>query len=644
MDGITKKDNRATRPNGSGQLNLVAKTAKKKVEQNFDWEFGKQRGRSFKVAIQDYSHHVRIPALGILTLAVLVLSLFLFNSKTLKSAVAHAGSGIDSLFEGSSLVLTSPQKALASFDVSAASFESSAAALQELDSISKSLFVFPYARESLQLLRIGHHASLAGEALTQAFADFPQDEGGSFEDTISKKASAISVWQSQHQENFKTALGHLSAMKELFKKVDADKLPKNLSSKITDWQAKIPTMYSQAQALVNLASETPDLFGTNGPRRFVILFQNNTELRPTGGFIGSYATLEFDQLSLKNFFVQTNVWKSDTAFSARFPITPPYPLSEATTVWAMRDANWNASFPDTAKQVLEFYQKMYGAPAHGVVAIDTSIILDLLRITGPIEFPEYDTSLDQNNFLDIVQYKVEIEYFENKANKVDNEPKQIISDFIPKLFTKIKNLDEEQTAAVNQILVEAMSRKSIQLYFNNSIAEQAVVDLDIAGQIKDTNSDYLYINNANIGGGKSSLNVTQEVKIKQKTAAYPLENTIEITRTHHSNGVWPDADNVNYMRIYVPKNSTLLNTEGSFELHETLEENGKTVFAGWFNTDVASKKFASITYRLPDRIDPKNYSLLIQRQPGANPDTIDLNDTLLDTGSLILNQDTLLTN
>ena len=641
IDGITRNSAQTDKTDSQPAVKPANKVDN--VRQ-FDWEFGKEKSKGFKVIIKDYSKHIRVPAVGILSIAIAILCLFLVNNKTLKTAVAHAGSGIDSLFEGSSLVLTSPQKALASFDNSAANFESSASALQDLDSISKSLFIFPYARESLQLLRIGYHASLAGESLTKAFANFPKDEGTNFEDTISKKANSITTWQATNKDNFQLALSNLSAMKELFKKVDAKKLPHNLSSKISDWQAKIPDMYNQAKALVTLASETPDLFGANGPRRYVVLFQNNTELRPTGGFIGSYSTLEFNKQELTNFFVQTNVWKSDTAFSARFPITPPYPISEATTVWAMRDANWNASFPETAKQVLEFYQKMYGAPAHGVIALDTSIIIDLLKITGPIEFPEYGSTLDDKNFLDVVQYKVEIEYFENKANKIDNEPKQIISDFIPKLFAKIKNLNEEQSAEINKILVDSFGRKSIQLYLNNNVAQQALADLDIDGRIKDSDSDYLYINNANIGGGKSSLNVSQEVTLNQKTAANPLENTLEITRTHHGNGVWPDADNVNYMRIYVPKGSTLVGTEGSFELKETLEENGKTVFAGWFNTEVASKRSTTITYRLPDRIDPKNYSLLIQRQPGANPDTVNLKNTLLKMSSFELQRDRLLSN
>lgn len=573
----------------------------------------------------------------------LLLVLFLHNDQNLKVALTGAGTGVESLLAGSQYALFEPDKARAAFDVSASSFDSSADAIKDLDSLSKSLFIAPYARDSIQLLRIGRHASKAGQAFTRALADRPPTATPTtMNEAISQKTTYISGWQAKHQDDLNEALANLAAMQQLLGKVNLDHLPRALREQLGTWQDRIPTLTKRAQATVNLLQATPELFGSLGPRRYVVLFQNNTELRPTGGFIGSYATLEFDQQQVTNFYVQTNIWKSDTAFSAKYPIKPPYPIDQATTVWAMRDANWDIDFPGTAKQVLDFYHKMYGQPAHGVIGIDTSIILQLLNVTGPIDFPEYQTQLDSSNFLSVVQYKVEIEYFKNKANKVDNEPKQIISDFMPKFFAKLSTLKGEQAAAVNKILVEALARKSIQIYTIQPDAEQALVTLDVAGQVKTTSSDYLYLNNANMGGGKSSLNVTQEVNLKQNSAGRPLENTLEITRTHHGNGVWPDADNVNYLRIMVPRGSTLVKTDGAFELHATTEEDGKTVFAGWFNTPVASKRFATITYRLPDTIGKDNYSLLLQRQPGDNATTYHFESSLLPNQSVVLNTDTLL--
>lgn len=586
----------------------------------------------------------RYGASSLLVVTALALTLFLHNSQKLKTAVAGAGAGIESLLDGSRYALFEPNKALASFDVSANNFNMSASAIKDLDALSKSLFIAPYARDSIQLLRIGHHASLAGKSFTKALADQPTNKTvpTNLNEAISQKTTHLASWQANHEEDFLTALANLDAMNELLAKIEVNRLPKSLRSQISGWKDRIPELNKRAHASVALLQNTPELFGDQSPQRYVILFQNNTELRPTGGFIGSYATLELNKRQVSNFFVQTNVWKSDTAFSAQYPITPPYPLNQATTVWAMRDANWSPDFPTTSKQVLDFYHKMYGQPAHGVIAIDTSIILQILDITGPIDFPEYKTKLDSSNFLSVVQYKVEIEYFENKKNKIENEPKQIIADFMPKLFQELAKLKPLEAAKVNAILVESLARKSIQVYTVQPEAQQALVDLDVAGQVKQNSSDYLYINNANIGGGKSSLNVTQEVTLKQNSYGNPIENQVEITRTHHGNGVWPDADNVNYMRIMVPQGSTLVKTEGAFELKETLVENGKTVFAGWFNTPVASKKFATITYRLPDSITRDDYSLLLQRQPGDNPTTYHFETNLFKTTSTVLTADQLL--
>lgn len=600
--------------------------------------------RWYKARLNPAHHKLIVSTISVVAvLALGFTTVITSNQRTLSIAFSAASKGVSSLFAGMASVVTHPDVASASFTASNNSFTETAAQLKQLNSMSKALFVFPSARDGLSILQVGNHASLAGEALAHTMADQPHlPTPTSVESAATNAATRVLTIAANHGPDLADALSHLSAMQTIVSTINGHSLPSGIREQIIDWQNRLPTTIKQGGAVATLLTETPDLFGLKGERRYVLLFQNNTELRPTGGFIGTYAVMTFNEGTVTDFMVQTNIYKADKAFASHTPIVPPYPISEATTVWGMRDANWAVDFRDTAKQVLDFHQGIYGKPAHGVIAIDTTVILDLLKLTGPIPFPQYNTTLDADNFIDIVQFKVEKEYFNDAKNKQVNEPKTIIADFIPKLFSAISTLPDAKKQQLPTILWQAMERKSVQAFVINQKAEVALGDLAVDGHVKDTPSDYLYINNANIGGGKSSKNMVQETNLKQRWVNGRVENTLTITRTHRGDGTWPDGDNSNYMRVLVPKGSELINSDGAFELHDVAEEAGKTVFGGWFSTPVASKKNATIKYRLPEGIGTDEYSLFIQRQPGENSTTYSFDSPLLRTKDWELRTDSLI--
>lgn len=600
--------------------------------------------RWYTTRLNPNHHKALVTFIG--TMAVLSIgftTVITSNQKTLTTAFGAASNGVSSLFSGMASVVIHPDIASASFTASNTSFAETANQLKQMNAVSKALFVFPSARDGLSILQVGHHASLAGEALARTMADQPKlPTPTSVEAAASNAAERVLTIAANHGPDVADALNHLSAMNSVVSTISGRTLPGGIRNQIVDWQHRLPDMLKQGGAMATLLTETPDLFGLKGERRYVLLFQNNTELRPTGGFIGTYAVMTFNSGNVTDFMVQTNIYKADKAFADRTPIAPPYPISEATTVWGMRDANWGVDFRDSAKQVLDFHQGIYGKPAHGVIAIDTTVVLDLLKLTGPIVFPQYNTTLDADNFIDTVQFKVEKEYFNDPKNKQLNEPKTIIADFIPKLFTAVSALPDDKKQQLTGILWQAMERKSVQAFVINQKAEAALGDLEIDGRVKDAPSDYLYINNANIGGGKSSKNMLQETVVKQRRVNGRVENTLTITRTHRGDGKWPDGDNSNYMRILVPKGSELISTDGAFELHDVKEEAGKTVFGGWFTTPVASKKNATIKYLLPEGVGADEYSLFIQRQPGENRTNYVFDPSLLQTKQWELRTDSLI--
>lgn len=357
--------------------------------------------------------------------------------------------------------------------------------------------------------------------------------------------------------------------------------------------------------------------GLNG--KYLVLFQNNTELRPAGGFIGSFAEIEFKNGLIKNYYFETNIYKKDKKFVAQTCIPSPAP---AQKIWPggcldMKDSNWSPDFQEAAEQVAWFYKQEGGNRVDGVIAMDTTLFTELLKLTGPIEMPEYNLTLNSENFVKETQYYVEKEYFEEPENKAINEPKTILKDMMPKVLAKLKN--PKLASPLLNILEKNLSEKHLLFSFKDRALSNIVLKNNWAGEVKNTNSDYLYINNANLGGMKSSLNVKQKITLKSQIQDdKTILNTLTIVRTHQGNGIWPDGTNQNYTRVLVPKGSILQSKRGVEEI-DFQEELGKTVYGFWTTVAPGETKTFEISYLLPFRKDNK-YSLLVQKQPGALAD------------------------
>ena len=355
--------------------------------------------------------------------------------------------------------------------------------------------------------------------------------------------------------------------------------------------------------------------------KYLVLFQNNTELRATGGFIGSFATIEIKNGKLINYNFNTNIYKLDNEFVKNNSIKPADSVLAdfvPDKKLAMRDSNWSVDFPTAAEQVAWFYEKEGGTPVDGVIAINATVMVDYLKLTGPVDLPDYNTSLTSENFLSTVQYKIEKEYYLDPENKIANEPKSILKAMMEKLLARLTG-EKKYLEAINLVKKE-LQEKQILFYFYDDNKEKISMENNWAGDVKQVNGDYLYINNSNLGSNKSSLNVSEKFELNSSSLNNTITNTLTITRTHSGSYDWPDGENKNYMRILVPYGAKIISASldnvDCLKYVETKKEAGKTEFALWVNIVPRSSRILSLSYTLPDNISKTNHTLYLQKQSG----------------------------
>ncbi|MDQ5970351.1 MAG: hypothetical protein QG603_128 [Patescibacteria group bacterium] len=445
-------------------------------------------------------------------------------------------------------------------------------------------------------------------------------------------------------------------------------VPDDLKVELKNLQADLQPILLNLHQLKTITLTLETLLGSEKEQRYLLLFQNNNEIRAAGGFIGSYALLDVN----KGKIVQMEIPKGgtyDLTAGQKKLWRSPQALAIVNFTFNIWDANWWPDFPSSAKKITKLFAENSGSSVDGVIAINATVLQKLLRLTGPIDFPEYGVELSADNVIDVLQAEIE-----GKRNEVN--PKTIISDLAPKVLEKIfssNNKPEDMFV----LLAEILQNKDLQIYSTDQSIDKKISDLGWRGEMMETDRDYLWVVNTNIAGGKTDLHVNQLIEHQAVVSENgEVTNTVKVTRPHDGSNDNPflglEGSNVSYLRFFVPEGSQLISASGFDTVPEyyfpdnkqydvdpdLLKEESKlidkdskteifsslnrTVFANWQMLKPGETKTVTITYKLPFSLDLGNkltndwkkiflassrhfdhYSLLVQSQSGQAQTILD---------------------
>lgn len=364
----------------------------------------------------------------------------------------------------------------------------------------------------------------------------------------------------------------------------------------------------------------PRFLGADRFRQYLIIFQNPAEIRATGGFIGTYGRVTLDSGAVKELKVDS-IYNPANQANAAVKEPPPEPFERfiepgKPVIWGMQDANWSPDFPTTAQKFQQFYEKAEGPTTNGVIGVTTQPIVEVLKVVGPIEMPEYGYTLTPENFQTLLQADQLV-----RAVQGDQDPKKILRDFTPKLLAKVGQANPEQKQAIFRIAKKAVAARDLTLYFNDE-ADQALVRRAGADASMLRSPVGTAVIDSNIAGFKSSLDV-QSAYEQQVDIARNGTVTVELSVTRRHSAQTSQDVNRNYTRVFVPKGSSLKETSGWLEGTEPKvgEEDGRTVIGGWTDLVPGAERTVKVKYELPGRLDLSDGAvpLQFQKQAGLTP-------------------------
>lgn len=511
------------------------------------------------------------------------------------------------------------------------------------------------------LVRVGEKLADAGQNLSAAaglfsFNDWlgmlnlPAKSIDSNNLTTKSKTNSFTNLLDSSQKNLNVSLEDIQLANKELKEVNIDSLPSEVKEGVASLKEKLPVVEELLKSAVLYSKVLSSILGRDNPRQYLLIFQNNSEMRATGGFIGTYGLLKLYQGEIRDLFID-GVFNADGQL--REKIVPPRPIQKISTAWSMHDANWFADFPTSAQKISWLYEKTGGSTVDGVISLTPTVVEKLLNIIGPIEMHEYNVVLTADNFVELVQYKVEVDY-----DKELNQPKMILADFAPKFIEKLSQLSSEKQKEAIQIIINSLSEKHILIYFKDDKLNDFIRGEGWAGQILETDKDYFSVVSSNINGFKTDRVIKETINHQAEiNEDGSIIDTITITRKHDGGNLkydWWNRVNANYLRVYVPLGSELISAEGqSLESYsppidylknnfkedalisaieknmivdkqsgtQISTENDKTVFGNWVYVSPGETVTVTYKYKLPFKIDltksADSYSLVAQKQSGS---------------------------
>lgn len=406
----------------------------------------------------------------------------------------------------------------------------------------------------------------------------------------------------------------------------------------------------------------PLILGEGGDNRYLVLFMNNAEMTPGGGFPGNYGVVSFKDNHYQDIYINDIYYlqwlkteklaklaeeRNQKGIDPRAAVNLPTDLYLPDPVGKMIGqqyytilyTNWSLDFGENARRALYLYQNVYEqGEADGVIALTPNVVEDILGIVGPIKMDEYGVEFTKDNFRQVMEYKVEFDNPFKLEGRREVNPKQILADLGPKFMQKISEADLNKKIKILEAILDNLNQKQILLYHANSEVESLISQMNASGEIKDTPGDFLGIAHLNINGQKNGQAIERTVKFSSQVSGLGFANDeLNLTILLAENNPRPLHERErSYVEVIVPAGSRMREArmEGQDFMNEIdyFNEAGQTVFGFWVELDPGEAKNVVLKYQAPlKNYTESGYSLNLFKQAGAKPiefkGEIDFEDT-----------------
>ncbi|TGD85708.1 DUF4012 domain-containing protein [Mycolicibacterium sp. CH28] len=295
-------------------------------------------------------------------------------------------------------------------------------------------------------------------------------------------------------------------------------------------------LQAQTKDLAKLLNNTalaarlaPSMLGADGPRSYFIGFQTNAEARGTGGLLGGFGVVRFDdgKPDVDTLAPNTDFNRNFAPISLGPEFDNQYGFTNPSTDY--RNSNQSSHFPYAA-QIWKSMAQQSGINVDGVIAIDPVALSYILGATGPVVLPDGET-VTKDNAVELTESTAYIRYPGEKDQTARKKYLQAIAaEVVKQIVGKVKS-----PRALLEALGRAVSERRIAVW-SSSPEEQALLEqTPLAHTIPDDPAPYAEVVLNNLGGNKLDYYLDRHIEYvatgcyggtRRSTVTVRLTNTV----------------------------------------------------------------------------------------------------------------------
>ena len=433
-----------------------------------------------------------------------------------------------------------------------------------------------------------------------------------------------------------------------FDQISTTELVGSFRDTLAPIKAKLMAMRAAIAAVQPLSGVLPGILGYPEAKHYLFFFENNTELRPTGGFLGVFGMLTVQDAEIAA-MMTNDVYALDGPVESLVRPAPPAPIQKYLGInkWYLRDANWSPDFPTSAVAMMRLFREEASvafpekpvAPIDGIIAVTPKFAQDVLRLTGPIAVDGKTFTAD--NVVDELEFQVEQGFV--KGGVPFNQRKDIVGKLVREVVARLSSFSLARLIEAVGTVDENIKEGHIIVYSADPSLQATIVANGWGGAVKSTNGDSLMVIDANLGALKTDAVIDRSLTYHiapAKDGGYDGE----VTMTYHNKGTftWKTSRYRTYTRAYLPLGTTLTGSSGAMENDklkdpgrhpgkvDVTDDLGRRVFGAFIAVEPGETKTLAFRFRLAssvvDAIRRGGYTLNVEKQAGtlANGLTLDL--------------------
>ncbi len=539
---------------------------------------------------------------------------------------------------------------------------------QKFSYLTKIPYTKSYYEDSQRLLEVSQLGLETGEIVIKAVEPYQDFLGlkGSGTDSMKTTEDRITFLTQSiegllpYMDSIETKI---TAIDSKINEIDIAKYPETVNDiPIRQYYNQSREILSEAKNLIKngrpILSKTSWLLGKDSPRNYLVIFQNEGELRPSGGFWTAYATIKMEKGKVTP-GTASNIYDLDDKLQSTIPaprLIKSYHIN--VPYLNLRDSNLSPDFPTDAKIFLEkYYQVMGKQPKFdAVIALDTNLLVDIVKVLGKLDTRVGTFTSEPDKRCDgCPKIIYDLEWISGRPrNFIEKDRKGFLGPVMQALLANAMGSEKSKMPLLAQAFINNIVEKHILTYFPDPEIQKSAELINISGQITnvDRTIDYIHLNDANFSSAKSNIFIRQKIKHEIDVKGGAVEHKISVTYTNPS-----PASNCNLekgdlclnapkyrnlFRWYVSPDSKLIKMTGSEVEPLIYDELNKKVFEGFYGNkyplyaQASTKTSIQYTSSVPAS---QKYTLLLQKQPGTKPIDYELIVNGQKTSTFIWNSD-----